>query len=240
MKKLLLVMMLATSFGSVHAAAKAADTSTTNKTGSDQNGPTIGKASVADASIGRAAATTFVWSDGINPNQGPNGNTSGFNSSFASFADSAKSSWALVGASSNNKGVSGSTLINDATVTWGYTVNKTAAGANPSGTWWVSSNKALVIDLALDVHASSSSAAWLFDNLKLGANTTQNGTFSVNWTNNGGSVPGFSNFTLFARDAKISQNSGPSVSPVPEPETYAMMLAALGVITLVKRRKSKV
>lgn len=238
MKKLLLVLMLATSFGSVHAAGKGADTATAGNTGGDKNGPTVGKASVADALIGRTAASTFVWSNGVNPNQGPNGNTSGFNSSFASFADSAKSNWTLVGASSNSKGISGSTLINDATITWGYTLNKTAAGANPSGTWWVSSNKALVIDLALDVHASNSSAAWLFDNLKLGANATQNGTFSINWTNNGGSVPGFSNFTLFARDAKISQNSVP-VSPIPEPETYAMMLAALGAITLIKRRKSK-
>jgi hypothetical protein len=244
MKKLLLVVMLATSLGSVYAAPKgngnSGNAGNNGNSGNSGNtggniSATVGKATAADSSIGSITANKFVWSDGINPSQGANGDTSGFNSSFASTANSASSSWTLLGANNSN-GASGSKLINGATITWGYTVNASTSGANPTGAWWVSSNKALVVDLALDVHAGNSSGAWLFDNLQLGANAAQNGSFSINWTNNGGQVSGFSNFTLFARDAKITQSV--PVSPVPEPETYAMLLAALGLIALIKRRKS--
>jgi len=49
--------------------------------------------------------------------------------------------------------------------------------------------------------------------------------------NGGDQVPGFSNMTLFARDmAQVT-------SPVPEPENYAMLFAALGLIFAVKHSK---
>jgi hypothetical protein len=44
-----------------------------------------------------------------------------------------------------------------------------------------------------------------------------------------GNSPGFSNLTLFARDMVTT--------PVPEPETYGMLLAGLGVLGLVARRR---
>ena len=38
----------------------------------------------------------------------------------------------------------------------------------------------------------------------------------------------------------FAQGTGPSVSPVPEPETYAMLLAGLGLMGAVARRRTKI
>src|SRR5438067_490418 len=69
------------------------------------------------------------------------------------------------------------------------------------------------------------------------------GAFAINWTNGGDQQPDFSNITLFARDVTILKTGGIGgggaigVSPVPEPDSYAMMIGALGLITFMARRK---
>lgn len=187
--------------------------------------PKVGGATVIDATLGGDKADSFAFSL-VNPNQGPKGNTSGFSSAFASYAASNTSAWSLVGKATGDV-TSASQTVNGAKLTWTFDVDST----KKSGTFSVKSDKAIVLDFTMAVHAGNASSAWLFDNVALQANTTQNGTFAIKWLNNGGQVPGFSNVTMFARDV--------TVSPVPEPESYAMMLAALGMITVLKRRKQK-
>lgn len=206
-------------------AVMAVATMTTMAPSAFAGSPSVGKATVFDATLAGDKADSFAFST-VNPNQGPNGNTSGFSTTFAPFAASNASVWSLVGKGTGDV-TSASQTINGAKLTWTFDVDST----NKSGTFSVKSDKAIVLDLTMAVHAANASGAWLFDNVALQANTVQNGTFAIKWLNNGGKVPGFSNVTVFARDV--------NVSPVPEPETYAMMLAALGSIALLKRRKQK-
>jgi hypothetical protein len=69
----------------------------------------------------------------------------------------------------------------------------------------------------------------LFDDLELSANAIQNGTWNIAWLNRGGEVPDYSNSSFWLRD----------VTPVPEPSSYALALAGLGVLGLVVRRRRK-
>lgn len=85
------------------------------------------------------------------------------------------------------------------------------------------------IDLVVAMHASNRSGAFLFDDLVLSANSIQNGTWNIAWLNNGGQVPDYSNSSFWLRN----------VTPVPEPSVYALMLAGLGVLGLVARRRRK-
>lgn len=182
-------------------------------------------------------AQQFSFSS-INPNQGPNGNTSGFYNDFFPFANSAQSTWSLVG--KGNTGLaSGSKDLGANVLTWRYDVDQTrildpkkpkkTIDSSTSGSWWIKSSNTVVLDLAAAVHAGPASGAWQPDNLQLTQNTKEDGSFSIRWTNGGGHVPDFSNMTLFARD--VVQVT----SPVPEPEAYAMFIAGLGAIALVKR-----
>ena len=135
----------------------------------------------------------------------------------------------------------GSKDLGATTLSWGYDVDQTkvqdpkkpnkTTTSSTSGTWWIKSSNTVVLDLAVAVHAGSASGAWLLDNLQLTHNDAAGGTFSIRWTNGGGQVPDFSNMTVFARDVEQV------TSPVPEPETYAMLFAGLGVVALVKRRR---
>lgn len=195
-------------------------------------GPSVGSATAADATISHTAATAFAWST-VNPNQYNSGNTSGFSAVFAApaYTDNPLGTWSLVGKATDGVTTSSAT-INGATLTYTVTASKNAT----TGTFSIMSDKVMTLDLALAVHAANASGAWLFNDLNLQANTTQSGTFAINWLNNGGNVPDYSNATLFARDIKAGGgNTG--VSPVPEADSYAMMIAGLGLIAFLKRRK---
>jgi hypothetical protein len=60
-----------------------------------------------------------------------------------------------------------------------------------------------------------------------------------------GSYQGISDFSHTAKlsidapDMTFTSESGYLLSPVPEPETYAILLAGLGVIGVVARRRNK-
>jgi hypothetical protein len=198
-----------------------------------------GTATVIDLKLDDVAAQQFSFSS-VNPNQGPNGNTSGFYDAFLPSASNGQSTWTPVG-KGNTGSASGSKDIGTTVLTWGYGVDKSTVPdpKNPkksivtstSGDWWIKSSNTVVLDLTIAVHAGPASGAWLLDNLHLTQNDKEEGSFSIRWTNGGGQVPDFSNMTLFARD--VTQVT----SPVPEPETYAMFIAGLGVIGLVRRRR---
>ncbi|MGZ8260864.1 MAG: FxDxF family PEP-CTERM protein, partial [Caldimonas sp.] len=55
------------------------------------------------------------------------------------------------------------------------------------------------------------------------------GTWTIEWLNDGENIPDFSNLTLFARDVVTT--------PIPEPETYALLLGGLGLMGFVARRR---
>jgi hypothetical protein len=82
----------------------------------------IGTASANDAHLAGDAADAFAYKDSWNPQQGPNGNTSGFLTPFSSYGTG---SWSLLGKMDNG----------DKSETWGYlkfTYDDTAAACRRS------------------------------------------------------------------------------------------------------------
>jgi hypothetical protein len=194
----------------------------------------IGTASANDAHLAGDAADAFAYKDSWNPQQGPNGNTSGFLTPFSSYGTG---SWSLLGKMDNG----------DKSETWGYLKFTYDDTAGPGGIWTVknlSMNQSITIDLVMAIHAGNQGGAWLFDNQQILPGQTLNGDWLINWTvgNNtlttgngkGGHTPNnpdFSNMTIFGRNKIITQ--------VPEPETYAMLLGGLAILSAVARRRSR-
>ncbi len=117
-----------------------------------------------------------------------------------------------------------------------FTFDKSSTGK--TGTWTitnVSKKFDYTLDLTLAIHASNASTAFLFDNQTITAGQTLSGTWGIEWLNNGGQVPGFSNAVLFGRDLTWA----PTVSPVPEPGTLPMLAAGLALVGLLARRARK-
>lgn len=79
------------------------------------------------------------------------------------------------------------------------------------------------------MHASNRSGAFLFEAEAVPG--SGGNTWEINWLNNGGNVPNYSNLALFVRDVQVT--------PIPEPQSYALMLAGLAVVgSIVRRRRS--
>jgi hypothetical protein len=166
----------------------------------------VGGASTDDVTLGGMDSSSCVIS-GVNPAQGPDGNTSGFDGAFGG-------GWSLL-----SKGA-GSATIDGVTFTLDF--------SQAAGTWSLTTDQTATYDLVFAMHASDRSGAFLFDDHTSFASVTQNGTWAIEWLNNGGQVPGFSNVNFFVRDV---------VTPVPEPETSALMLAGRGALAFVARRR---
>lgn len=86
------------------------------------------------------------------------------------------------------------------------------------------------LDFAVGLKGGTEYALWSFDNAAVDG--SDSGTFSIVFTNNGGNVPALSHLIVFGREA-----SGGIANSVPEPETYAMLLAGLGLVGFAARRK---
>lgn len=179
-------------------------------------GVSAGTASTSDVDYNGIDSTACVVSD-VNPQQGADGNTSGFSGTFGS-------GWDLLAKIDANGVVNGGNPI----VYNGVTFFSSITGLpGTSGAWTLSSDQGVTLDLAFAMHASNVSGAFLFDDLGLASGGT--GNWAINWLNNGEQVPNYSNLTLFVRDLVVT--------PVPEPETYALMLAGLGAIGFIARRR---
>lgn len=179
----------------------------------------IGTATSSDVTLAGDPADAFAYAAAWNPQAGPNGNTSGFDSAFASYGSG---SWSLLDKLDGNSGLNTPGVL---TFTFGPT-----SGNN--GGWSVTNTSltsSVTLDLAFAMHAGNQGGAWLFDNQTILPGQTLNGTWGINWTVGQGNHPDFSNLTLFARDTVMA--------PVPEPETYGMLLAGLGVLGMVARRR---
>lgn len=218
---------------------KDKDTSTTpaapaTPAASDRSG--LGNALASDVTLGGISASSLVYGAGINPQQGPNGNTSGFAGAYAA---SGTGDWASLakfsGAStpgSINAALSGLTL------TMGFGLSDSR-----HGTWSItntSQDNNLSLDLVFAMHTGGGSGSWLFDNYVLGAGSTAQGSWSLNLLNNGGQLADYSNLTLFARNAVATPfvpapaAAGPSApaagTPAPAAETAP---AAGGVVVQI-------
>ena len=182
-------------------------------------GISLGTSSTDDVKLGGINSTQCVVSS-VNAQGGPNGNTSAFSSSFGS-------GWSLLGKVDGNGAVGSLNSLSG--VNFGIGFSKIDGD---TGTWTLTASKAVTMDLVFAMHAGGRTGSFLFDDIALTtANAATPGTWEINWTNKGGQTPDYSNLTVFGRDV--------TVSPVPEPQTYAMLLAGLGVVVLVSRRKQR-
>lgn len=184
--------------GSAHAAACT--------------GVSLGTSSTSDFTLNGADADACVIST-ANPDQGPNGNSSGF--SPTPFG----TGWTLLAKMTSDTSPSS---LGGVSYNWSLTQN-----TSTNGSWTFGANQSVKLDLVIAMHAANRSGSFLFDDITLTANQTQNGTWEINWLNNGGQVPGYSNSSLWVRD----------VTAVPEPETYALMLAGMAAVGYVARRR---
>lgn len=174
----------------------------------------VGTSATGDFKLGGVDSTACVIS-GVNPDQGPNGNSSGFSPSpFGT-------GWVLLAKMTSS---SSPTFLDGVNYDWGITFNT----GNKSGGWSFGADQSVKLDLVIAMHASDHSGAFLFDDLTLTAHQTQQGSWAINWLNNGGRVPGYSNSSLWVRD----------VTAVPEPQTYALLLAGLAALGFVARRRT--
>ncbi|WP_229417049.1 PEP-CTERM sorting domain-containing protein [Massilia eburnea] len=185
---------------------------------------TIGNTTADDVMLAAQAADTFVFTPAWNPQAGPNGDTSGFGTAFDGYGSSG--AWTLLG---KNEGGSstGFGLLSGLNFTFDV-------GTGTSGTWTVTSSASqnVALDLVLALKAGNGAGAFLLNNLSINPGQTLSGTWHIDWfTGNNQANPDISNVTVFGRDF-----DGIS-TPVPEPGEYAMLLAGLGLIGFVARRR---
>lgn len=86
------------------------------------------------------------------------------------------------------------------------------------------------LDFAVALKAGNEYALWGFDNVSVDG--TNGGTFTIVFKNNGDQIPNLSHMTVFGREA-----GGGTIATIPEADTYAMLLAGLGLVGFAARRK---
>jgi hypothetical protein len=180
----------------------------------------IGSASAADVTLDGQPADAFAFADGWNPHAGPNGDTSGFGTAFDTYGTG---SWQLLDRADHSNGFANTGQLN-------FTLTETTG---TMGLWTVTNTSAttiMTLDLVFAIHAGGQGGAWLFDDQTIMPGQTLDGTWQIQWLNNGGNVPDFSNVTIFGRDIVLT--------PIPEPGEYAMLVAGLGLLALRRRGKS--
>lgn len=196
------------------AAVAAATLFATAANAAPCTGVSLGTSATGDFTLGGVDSDACVIST-VNPDQGPNGNPSGF--SPTPFG----TGWTLLAKVNSD---SSPTLFDGVSFSWSL-----GPQSGKSGTWTFGADQTVKVDLVVAMHAANRSGAFLFDDLELSANAIQNGTWNIAWLNRGGEVPDYSNSSFWLRD----------VTPVPEPSSYALALAGLGVLGLVVRRRRK-
>ena len=86
------------------------------------------------------------------------------------------------------------------------------------------------LDFAVGLKAGNEFAVWGFDNVVVDG--SDSGTFSIVFTNKGGNTPELSHLIVFGRES-----GGGTIAAIPEADTYAMLLAGLGLVGFVARRR---
>lgn len=210
------------------ASAHAKDKTTTSApttTAKPAKGPSIGNASVDDVTLDRANANQIAFST-VNPMQ-YGGNTAGFASTFGAPGAGA---WSVLGT------VDGAGKLADSSSLFDFSFKQLSA---TTGTWTIkntSIKQDATLDLTVAIHASNASTAFLFDNQSVAAGRTLSGNWTIEWLNNGGQVPAFSNLVFFGRDVATRDVT---LLPVPEPGALPMMLAGFAVLGTAAWRRHR-
>ena len=192
------------------ASALGASLSSGSAFAASCTGVNVGTSQTSDVSFAGLASDACVIASN-NAQSGPSGDTSGFDGTFGG-------GWSLLG---KLPPTSGTSTLNGVNFTWGFT----GTGTGP-GTWTLTADQNVTLDLVFAMHASNNTGAFLFDDLALVAGQT--GSWQIDWVNNGDQNPSYSNLTLFARDITTA---------VPEPETYALFLAGIGMMGFMAKRR---
>lgn len=187
-------------------------------------GADLGTMSTADAtlSLNGGAATA---SDACNlSSEGNGGNTSGtlLGTYYSPTYGTGNFTQVLQGAT-----------INGVTFT---SISFVANVAQDTGTWtfnWTGGPASL--DLAVGIHASNRAGTFLFNDRGLVANSSGSGAWEINWLNNGGNVPDFSNFSFWARPGG---GDVPGPGPLPEPAMLGLLGLGLAGIVAARRRRA--
>ena len=169
---------------------------------------------MADVTFAGMASNQCLVSD-INPQQGPDGNASGFSHEFGS-------GFSLLGKVTSPAGSATSNGVN-----FDWTFDQTSG---TTGTWSLMTDQEATFDVVFAMHAGGYGGAFLFDDQSTVASVLYANTWEINWLDNGSQVLDHSNLTLYVRNVD-------TVTPIPEPSTYALMLASLGVVGLMARRR---
>lgn len=192
------------------------------------NGGSQGKAVAGDVTLGGISASQLVYGAGINPQQGPNGNTSGFAGAFSA---SGAGDWAslakFAAAPDSVEGKLGGLAL---TMAFGLTDLR-------HGTWSISNTDThsdLSFDLTFAMHTGGGSGSWLFDNYLLQAGSTAQGSWSLNLLNPGGQLGDYSNLTLFVRNATATA-AALDGAPVPAPADQVVEVALAELIDALQQ-----
>ncbi|GJI98812.1 hypothetical protein RugamoR57_55300 [Duganella caerulea] len=196
--------------------------------------PGPGTSSAKDVKLAGDNADKYVLVQGHNIN--PIQSTLGFDSAFVSASGTAAKGWSLAETVEFND-KSNKLVFTDKAPTDGLSFSFTEAASHTSGTWTVtntSATKNTTLDLVLSFHAGNNVGSFLFNDQAILANQTLTGSWAINWLNNAkspSSIPGFSNVGFYTGQRSYV------TTPVPEPETYGMLLAGLGLIGVIARRR---
>lgn len=217
-------------FAAVDTLCAVGGTLTTSALGNTASTTTA--ASTYDATFGVTGSTPAPSDACILSDAGNGGNTDGglLGTAFSGFGTG---NFVRIGKIDGNGAITGDPAFQN------VTFSLSGTGVNPNsttGTWtlaWTGSGLPVTLDLVLAIHASNRTTSWLFDEESLTSqNTPGTGAWTIQWYNNGGSIPGFSNLTAWARlgntepctvNCEPEPCTGQCNPDIPEPGTIALL-----------------